>query len=732
MQISGSVSRILKEKIEYSELFLQNIESLLINLSSVDDIRNTLEEEHTQQTSYDLLRLQAKMGYILSSYTNIRSLQSIDIISTGGRRYHVGESLLNDKMLNERAAQHIIGENQTDGGSVVWHGVSEDLDVPGKLVLIASRRLVKVDPETMLESTLGIIIVRFSLNDFNNKFNDVWQTGISLFAVDKQGRIIYSDKPEELGRSFTSCYKIELLSKKKSFDDVRVNGDKLILIKQVSEYNAWTYYTFINQSYTRALSSRFVTSTVILVFLVLLINIIVYMMYINHILTPIRQITDIFKQITHDEYDLSQPLVVRHKDEIGELVKWFNTFIRNLIERDEVLQELKQAKDAAVQANSAKDVFLANVSHELRTPLNGIVSVSEMLKQTDLPPNQSQLVDIIVQSGEILYSLINQVLDYSKIASDKMILIPNRCDLKSVSDNLANLYSLQAQSANIRFRYASDLKSSLYVMADEMALHKILINLIGNSLKFTLEGEFSFSIHTSTLQNDQIALSITVSDTGIGVPAEKQEAIFLPFVQVDGSLSKRFAGTGLGLAITRQLVDLMAGKIELHSPNPELSYGSYPGTMIRVDLLLQKATEEQDQIRISDFEEFQSKMKAAERSLSVLIVEDNPINQKVLKNILGRVKIGNMVASNGHECLSMVENASFDYIFMDIQMPDMDGFEATRLLRERGITTPIIAITGNALKDIQNQAFSSGMDDYIIKPVHLDDIKKILVKWSPL
>jgi CheY-like chemotaxis protein len=113
-------------------------------------------------------------------------------------------------------------------------------------------------------------------------------------------------------------------------------------------------------------------------------------------------------------------------------------------------------------------------------------------------------------------------------------------------------------------------------------------------------------------------------------------------------------------------------------------------------------------------------------------VEDNPINQKVLKNILGRVKIGNMVASNGHECLSMVENASFDYIFMDIQMPDMDGFEATRLLRERGITTPIIAITGNALKDIQNQAFSSGMDDYIIKPVHLDDIKKILVKWSPL
>lgn len=731
MQISGTISQLLKEKIEYSELFLQQIESLLVNLSCVDDIIKTLEEEQTEQTTYDILRFQAKVGYILSGYTNIKSLQSIDIISATGRRYHVGESLLSNKMLNEYVVNRIVRENKLDNGSVVWHGISEDLDVHGKLVLIASKRLVKIDPETMSERQIGIIIVRFSLAEFNKKFNDAWQPGVSFVSVDNHGRIIYSEHLNDQGKPFRLAYDITKIKQNKLYSYATINNEKILLIKRVSGYNNWTYYSMLHKSYNRALSAKFITGTIILFLLVLLINILVYVIYIRHVLVPISEITDTFKKINQNEYDLSNPIEVKQQDEIGELVRWFNTFIQNLAERDAVLTELKLANETALQANAAKDIFLANVSHELRTPLNGIISVSELLRLTALNPEQNNLVNIIVQSGDILYTLINQVLDYSKIASEKLTLMPKRCDLNNICNNLANLYKMQSKAMNLSFHYDCQLPPNLYVVADEMALDKVLINLIGNSIKFTLKGDIRFGVRVEKMDSEFVNLVFSVSDTGIGVPLDKQSDIFLPFIQVDDSLSKRYAGTGLGLSITHQLVELMRGKIELQSPNPELQKCDFPGTLITVRLRMELSTQAETIVQLSDYDSFLKKLNKSNRTLSVLIVEDNLINQKVLKNILSKIEIQSLIASNGMDCLQITDTTSFDYIFMDIQMPDMNGFEVTKILRKKGIKAPIIAVTGNSLKDIQDQALSSGMNDYIIKPVRLDDIKKVLIQWAP-
>lgn len=730
MHISGSVYQILKEKIDYSTLLLQEIESLIANISSVEDITNTLRDESEELGIYDKLRLQAKIGYILSGYINIKGLESIDIYSAKGSQYHVGETLLY-KEDNHEMIEAIIQENIQLGTSIVWHGIKRNPNNPDKYSLMASRRLLVFDPETMVERFVGIIIVQYSLSSFNHKFTSDIRSGMSYIILDAKGDCIFSPNREMIGKDYFEHNKMQPNNPKDNFLFVRHNGEKVYLLRFESEMNGWQYFILLHDNYLSKITRGYTQGTMIILVLILLISIVINASYFHYMLSPIKKISNALQEIAHNRYDLNTKLANPHHDEIGELIKWFNHFVDTLLAAQSHRMELQTQKELAEKANEAKGVFLANISHELRTPLNGVISVAELMEATDLNEEQRDYLHTILQAGDILYSLINQVLDYSKIASNKVVLVPDNFDFIAFCDKLASIYRVQAGIKNIHFVYNKPQLQELWIYADEIALQKIIINLLGNSLKFTSQGEIRFCVTCNELTDNLVDIMIAVSDTGIGVPPEKQELIFQAFEQVDSNLAKKYEGTGLGLAIAQQLAALMNSRIMLQSPNPLVTDSSSIGTYFWLNLSLAKSTIPLQALQASKPVKVISVLGKCPRQLTSLIVEDNPINQKVLSTILNRFHIDTDIASDWVQCLEIMEKKKFDYIFMDIQMPGKTGLELTQILREKKIDTVIIAITGNALKDIEDKAYASGMNAFLVKPIRIHLLEEILLRYLP-
>ncbi len=731
MYISGSVYQILKEKINFSVLRLQEIESLIANISGVEDISTTLNQESSQQSDYDKLRLQAKIGYILNGYINIEGLESIDIISTGGNRYHVGESLVTDNQSYKPVLERILKENHTANSSIVWHGILPRLDKSNQYSLLASKELVLIDPVTMTEKPVGILIVQFSVNTFNSEFISNKQDGFSYVILDNKNNCILSTLPREIGKPFFSHHKIIKSNPKDNFVSVRLDNKEVYQLKFLSEFNHWTYYVFLSTAYMNNMTSEFTRGIILIVVIFLSLTLLINWTFLRYLLVPVKNITKIFAEISENRYDLTKQLPNPHSDEIGDLIKWFNAFTTNLVDKERYRAELEVQKELAEKANHAKDIFLANVSHELRTPLNGVISVAELLNSTNLDVEQHKYTKMILQSGEILYSLINQVLDFSKISSDKTVLLPHDFDFIDLCDKLANLYLVQSNIKKIAFNYQKPEQNSLFIHADEMALQKIMINLLGNSLKFTTEGVISFKVNLSYPSVGKVLISIAISDTGIGIPLEKQQVIFKAFEQVDNSLTKKQGGTGLGLAIAQKLAFLMDSRINIQSPNPDFINAVHPGSIF--SLILELPLAESNVNLDTTYTDVIHPLLSGKYShpLTALIVEDNLINQAVLSAILEKYNITCDIASEWEECLSYLAKNTYNYIFMDIQMPGMTGFDLTVRIRDLKIVTPIIALTGNALKEVEEQAYQSGMNAFMFKPIRISELERILLQFLP-
>lgn len=729
MYISGSVYQILKEKIDFSVLRLKEIESLIANISGVEDISTALSQEDSLQNSYDKLRLQAKIGYILNGYINIEGLESIDIFSYNGNRYHVGESLVTDNQNFKPILKQLISENKNAQRSIVWHGVLPNLDKDNHYSLTATKELVLIDPETMTEKPVGILIVQFSVDVFNSKFDSIKREDFSYVILDNKNNCILPIKTSEIGTHFFSAHKILNKSLEDNFVHVTLDKQKVFQLKYMSEFNNWTYYAFLSTNYINDLTSEFTKGTFLIMVLFFLLTLLLNGIFLQYLLVPVKNITRIFAEISENRYDLTKQLPNPHTDEVGDLIKWFNAFTSNLVEKEHYQAELKVQKELAEKANHAKDIFLASISHELRTPLNGVISVAELLYDTNLDPVQHGYTKTILDSGEILYLLINQILDFSKISADKLILSPYSFDFLSLSDKLANLYSVQSKIKNIVFTYQRPEPESLHILGDKVAIQKIIINLLGNSLKFTSEGEILFRIRLSYPTDDRVKISITVADTGIGIPLDKQQVIFNAFEQVDNSLSKTHSGTGLGLAIAQQLSKLMGSKIELISPSPDFENAPHPGSSFSLVLEL-PISESIAENEIPGVDSIQPLLNHT-NPLTALIVDDNPMNQAVLSSVLAKYNITCDIASGWMECLNFLSKNTYNYIFMDIQMPEMNGFDLTIKVREFQVQTPIIALTGNALKEVEEQAILSGMNDFMIKPIRIKELEKILIKFFP-
>ncbi len=398
------------------------------------------------------------------------------------------------------------------------------------------------------------------------------------------------------------------------------------------------------------------------------------------------------------------------------------------IQLKRINEELVKAKKAAEAAAEAKSIFLANMSHEIRTPMNGIIGMVDILKKTPLTPEQKEYVQIIESSGENLLTIINDILDYSKIEAGRIELEKIPINLREEINNVVKILQIQADRKNLPLIVEINDDVPQYLIGDPVRLKQIIINLVNNAIKFTEKGSIRIIVEKQQINGTKAHLLFKVIDTGIGISEEGKKRLFKSFSQVDRSTTRKFGGTGLGLAISKNLTEMMGGEIGLES---EVGAGSTFWFTVVLEITDKENYEKNHKTeKIDDIKE---KLKV---KLNVLLVEDNVINQKVALVNLNNLGHNTDVANNGKEAVEMFRKKEYDLIFMDIQMPEMDGIEATKKIREieknnnaiRKI--PIIAMTANTMEGDKEKYLQAGMNDYVSKPFKQKELVAIFNKYS--
>ncbi len=397
--------------------------------------------------------------------------------------------------------------------------------------------------------------------------------------------------------------------------------------------------------------------------------------------------------------------------------KFILGFSRDITNIKNTEANLIKAKESAEQTSRMKSDFLANMSHEIRTPLNGILGMSRILFDTKLDEDQKDIVETIKNSGDSLLVILNDILDYSKIEAGKIELEKISFDLLKFGKEIYSLFNYTAKNKKLDFKLEIDSKIKKNLVGDQFRLRQVILNLIGNAIKFTESGVVELKISLVEEFETEYKILFEVKDSGIGIPKDKLLNLFQSFTQIDSSISRKYGGTGLGLAISSKLISLMNSELKVES-----EFGI--GARFYFELIFETIKKE-EVVLVSKL------VKTIPLHIKILLAEDNIINQKLALKIFKKIGYEITIANNGEEAFQLLNKNKFDIIFMDMQMPVLDGIKATKKIREDSIQKdiPIVALTANAMSTDKELCFQAGMNGYISKPFKQEDIEIIITEF---
>jgi len=395
--------------------------------------------------------------------------------------------------------------------------------------------------------------------------------------------------------------------------------------------------------------------------------------------------------------------------------------IQDVTERKQIETEIKEALRRSEEATQAKSAFLASMSHEIRTPMNGIMGLTHLMRATDLDPMQAEYVNDISVASSTLLDLVNGILDLAKIEAGKMDVEHVAFELDDLLTDLSALFRSLTSHKAIKLLVSKDSGVPSALVGDPLRVRQVLTNLLSNAIKFTERGHVTIAVEALTMDEHEAALRFSVHDTGIGIPADRIDMMFSPFTQAEDSTTRKYGGTGLGLAICRHLVTLMRGQMGVDSVVGQ-------GSTFWVTLSFERARASETSRRATLDDGAPRPAELA--GLRVLLVEDNVINRKVAGHLLNEKGVDVDYAHNGVEALSMVTERVYDVVLMDMQMPELDGYETIRRMRQddRFAILPIIAMTAHTMAGDRDKCLLAGADDYIPKPMDLDRLLDILIR----